>query len=374
MKNKHFPCSKVVCFFKKNDLCVKFGLCELWELKVRAKYFSFSIFIITIKTNPIIMGLNHPTVLVAGGAGFIGSNLCHSLVSEGKRVLCIDNFLTGSIANISSLMNHPNFQFVRHDVIYPFQCEENASFSAIYNFACPASPKHYQKNPIHTTQTCVMGTLNLLSLARKHQCTLLQSSTSEVYGDPDVAHHPQREDYRGNVSCNGIRSCYDEGKRCAESICMDFHRQYGLPVKIIRIFNTYGPNMAADDGRVVSNFIVQALQGKPLTIYGDGSQTRSFQYIDDLIRGIQLMMQTSDDFTGPVNLGNPEEYTVKELAEKILRLTDSPSTLVYHPLPQDDPSQRCPDISLAKKMLDWEPKVGVIEGLKKTITYFDNNI
>ena len=272
--------------------------------------------------------------------------------------------------NIAPLMDKPNFSFVRHDIIHPFSYEEDAAISAIYNFACPASPKHYQKAPLHTTQTCVVGTLNLLALAQRHQCVLLQSSTSEVYGDPDAAHHPQREDYRGNVSCNGIRSCYDEGKRCSESLCMDYHRQYGLPVKIIRIFNTYGPNMPEDDGRVVSNFITQALQGKPVTIYGDGSQTRSFQYIDDLIRGIELMMRTGNDFTGPVNLGNPEEYTVKELAEKVLRLTCSSSELIYLPLPQDDPCQRRPDISLAKKVLDWTPDVGVDEGLRKTIEFF----
>lgn len=318
--------------------------------------------------------VNKGIVLVAGGAGFIGSHLCHHLVLEGKNVLCIDNLSTGHMGNISLLMDKPNFRFVHHDVIHPFQYEEENPLRAIYNFACPASPKHYQKNPIHTTQTCVLGTLNLLALAQKHQCVFLQSSTSEVYGDPDAAHHPQREDYRGNVSCNGIRSCYDEGKRCSESLCMDYHRQYGVPVKIIRIFNTYGPNMAEDDGRVVSNFITQALKGKPITIYGDGSQTRSFQYIDDLIRGIELMMQTDNDFTGPVNLGTLEEFTVKELAEKVLRLTDSFSELIYLPLPQDDPCQRRPDISLAKKVLGWTPEVGVDEGLRKTIEYFNKKI
>lgn len=310
-------------------------------------------------------------ILIAGGAGFIGSHLCHRLVSEGKNVLCVDNLSTGRMENISSLMDKPNFRFVHHDVIYPFQYEGEKPLCAIYNFACPASPKHYQKDPLHTTQTCVVGTFNLLALAREHQCVLLQSSTSEVYGDPDAAHHPQREDYRGNVSCNGIRSCYDEGKRCSESLCVDWHRQYGLPVKIIRIFNTYGPNMAEDDGRVVSNFITQALQGSSLTIYGDGNQTRSFQHIDDLVRGIMLMMRTPDNFTGPVNLGNPEEYTVKELAEKVLHLTGSHSELVHLALPQDDPCQRRPDISLAKTVLGWKPEVDLEKGLKQTIEYFN---
>lgn len=313
------------------------------------------------------MQTNQALVLVAGGAGFIGSNLCHHLVSEGKNVLCIDNLSTGRVENIAPLMGKPNFHFVHHDIVHPFSREGDAPISCIYNFACPASPRHYQEDPIHTTQTCVAGTLNLLSLAEKHHCAFLQSSTSEVYGDPDAAHHPQREDYRGNVSCTGVRSCYDEGKRCAESLCMDYHRQYGLSVKIVRIFNTYGPRMSADDGRVVSNFIMQALRGEPLTIYGDGSQTRSFQYIDDLIRGIQLMVQTPEDFTGPVNLGNPEEYTVKGLAEKVLRLTGSGSDLVFRPLPQDDPCQRRPDINLAMKTLGWKPEIGVEEGLMRMI-------
>lgn len=320
------------------------------------------------------MSPNHTAVLVAGGAGFIGSNLCHYLVSEGKNVLCIDNLSTGCMENISLLLDKPNFRFLQHDITHPFFYEEEMPLDAIYNFACPSSPKYYQQAPIHTTQTCVVGTMNLLNLAREHQCVFLQSSTSEVYGDPDAAHHPQREDYRGNVNCNGIRSCYEEGKRCAESLCVDYHRQYGLIVKIIRIFNTYGPRMSEDDGRVVSNFITQALRGKPLTIYGDGSQPRSFQYIDDLVRGIQLMVQTSDGFPGPVNLGNPEEYSVKELAEIVLRLTGSSSELTYLPLPQDDPCQRRPDISLAKTALGWKPAIGVKNGLIKTIEYFNKNL
>lgn len=258
---------------------------------------------------------------------------------------------------------------VNHDVTTPIQCD-NVSF--IFNLACPASPVHYQKDAVFTTKTAILGTINLLEVAKKNHCPILQASTSEVYGDPLI--HPQTEGYYGNVNPVGIRSCYDEGKRCAESLCMDFHRQYGVQVKIIRIFNTYGPRMAMDDGRVVSNFIIQALQGKPLTIYGDGNQTRCFQYIDDLIHGILLMMQTPDDFTGPVNLGNPEEYTVKELAEKVLRLMGISSVLEYYPLPHDDPRQRLPDISLANKMLGWEPKIGVDEGLKKTLEYFNKEL
>lgn len=315
--------------------------------------------------------MNNPfneMVLVAGGAGFIGSHMCNRLIREGRRVLCIDNLRAGSLRNIEHLMSHPLFMFVEHDVIRPYVSE--MKISEIYNFACPASPIHYQKDPIATTKSCVLGTLNLLELAMQHDAKFLQSSTSEVYGNPDAAHHPQTEDYRGNVSCNGIRSCYDEGKRCAESLCMDFFRKYALPIKIIRIFNTYGPNMACDDGRVVSNFICQALDGKDITIYGDGTQTRSFQYVDDLIRGIQLMMQTDNDFVGPVNLGNPEEYTILQLAQKIISMVDSPSQIVYKPLPQDDPLQRKPNIRLAKEKLGWKPTVSVDEGIKKTIEYF----
>jgi UDP-glucuronate decarboxylase len=304
--------------------------------------------------------------LVAGGAGFIGSHLCRRLLNEGRQVVCIDNLQTGDIRNIQSLIKHPQFLFVKHDIVEPYTGLER--IDEIYNLACPASPIHYQDDPIHTTMTCVVGMRNLLRLAQKHNCPISQASTSEVYGDASM--HPQKEEYWGNVNPIGLRSCYDIGKRCAESLCMDFHRQYGVKVKIIRIFNTYGPRMAVDDGRVVSNFIVQALSGKPITIYGDGSHTRSFQYVDDLIDGIMRMMQTEDDFTGPVNLGNPDERSVRELAELVIRLTGSKSPLTFLPMPADDPHHRQPDITLAKTILRWKPLVPLEEGLMQTIEYF----
>lgn len=309
-------------------------------------------------------------ILVAGGAGFIGSHLCTRLLHENKKVICLDNLQTGCINNIQPLMNNTDFEFVNHDIVIPYVYKGETPIREIYNFACPASPVHYQEDPVRTTETCVIGSLNLLRLAQRYSCKYLQASTSEIYGDPDNDHHPQQESYRGNVNNIGIRSCYDEGKRCAESLCMDFHRQYSVPVKIIRIFNTYGPNMSPDDGRVISNFILQALKGESITIYGDGSQTRSFQYVDDLIDGIIKMMQTPVNFTGPVNLGNPEEYTIKELADMILFLTDSKSQLVYKPLPKDDPTKRKPDITLAKSILSWSPKICVTDGLMKTINSY----
>ena len=304
--------------------------------------------------------------LVAGGAGFIGSHLCRRLLDEGRQVVCIDNLHTGSIRNIQPLVDHPNFRFINHDIVQPYMCLEH--LGEIYNLACPASPTHYQSDPVQTTKSCVIGTLSLLELAQKHGCSILQASTSEVYGDASM--HPQPESYWGNVNPIGIRSCYDIGKRCAESLCMDFHRQYGVKVKIIRIFNTYGPNMAVCDGRVVSNFIVQALSDKPITIYGDGSHTRSFQYVDDLIEGMMRMMQTDDDFTGPINLGNPDERSIKDLAELIIRLTGSKSQLTFHSMPPDDPHHRQPDITLAKTILRWKPLVPLEEGLMETIEYF----
>lgn len=305
-------------------------------------------------------------VLVAGGAGFIGSHLCDRLIKDGHEVLCLDNLYTGNMANIEHLLHHPRFTFVEHDVILPYHVSD---LSAIFNLACPASPVHYQKDGIYTTKTAVIGTLNLLELARENGCLILQASTSEVYGDPHI--HPQSEIYHGNVNPIGIRSCYDEGKRCAESLCMDYHRQYGTKVKVVRIFNTYGPRMAVNDGRVVSNFIMQALQGKPLTVHGDGSQTRSFMYVDDLIEGFMRMMQTDDDCTGPVNLGNPMETPIKKLAKMILLLTSSPSTIVWKERPMDDPLMRCPDISLASHLLrGWQPQINLETGLKQTIGYF----
>ncbi|MCQ2111984.1 MAG: SDR family oxidoreductase [Bacteroidaceae bacterium] len=306
-------------------------------------------------------------ILVAGGAGFVGSHLCRRLLDDGHKVICIDNLHTGQLNNIESLLKYPGYTFIKHDIIYPFKYDGH--LNEIYNLACPASPKDYQAQPIQTIKTSVIGTMNLLNLAENNHCTFLQASTSEVYGDAEI--HPQSENYWGNVNPIGIRACYDEGKRCAESLCMDYHRQFGTKVKIIRIFNTYGPNMRVDDGRVISNFIVQALRGDDITIYGDGRQTRSFQYIDDLLSGISKMMQTSDDFTGPVNIGNPDEYSILELAEMILQLTNSPSKLETHPMPIDDPKCRRPDISLATTMLNgWKPKIGLEEGLKGTIEYF----
>jgi UDP-glucuronate decarboxylase len=303
-------------------------------------------------------------ILVTGGAGFIGSHLCARLLAEKHEVICLDNYFTGSKSNVLDLLGNPGFELVRHDVINPYIIEVDE----IYNLACPASPIHYQHNPIKTVKTSVMGAINMLGLAKRLKAKILQASTSEVYGDPNV--HPQTEDYWGHVNPVGIRSCYDEGKRCAETLFMDYHRQNNVRIKIIRIFNTYGPNMNPNDGRVVSNFIVQALRGEDITIYGDGSQTRSFQYVDDLIEGMIRTMNTGDSFTGPVNLGNPDEFSMLELAEKVISLTKSKSKIVYLPLPSDDPRQRQPNISLAKEKLDWSPKIKLDEGLLKTIEYF----
>lgn len=303
-------------------------------------------------------------ILITGGAGFIGSHLCKRLLNEGNEVLCLDNYFTGNKTNILPLLSNPYFEHIRHDIMNPFYAEVDE----IYNLACPASPLHYQFDPIRTINTSVMGAINVLGLANRVKAKILQASTSEVYGDPQV--HPQPESYWGNVNPIGIRSCYDEGKRCAETIFMDYHRQYKIKTKIIRIFNTYGPNMHPQDGRVVSNFIVQALQGKNITIYGSGEQTRSFQYVDDLIEGMLRMMNTEDSFTGPVNIGNPCEFTILELAKTVLLLTGSKAKIVFEPLPADDPTQRKPDITLARKKLDWEPKISLEEGLKETIKYF----
>jgi len=306
-------------------------------------------------------------ILVTGGAGFIGSHLCERLLGEGNEVLCLDNYFTGSKTNITHLLENPYFELIRHDVTTPFYVEVDE----IYNLACPASPIHYQYNPIKTVKTSVMGAINMLGLAKRIKSKVLQASTSEVYGDPTV--HPQPESYWGNVNPIGIRSCYDEGKRCAETLFTDYHKQNQVRIKIIRIFNTYGPKMHPNDGRVVSNFIVQALQNQPISIYGDGSQSRSFQYVDDLLEGMIRMMRTGDQITGPVNLGNPVEFTILELAKKVIAMTGSKSEISFLPLPQDDPIQRRPDISLAKEILDgWSPKVELEAGLEKTIIYFDN--
>ncbi len=306
-------------------------------------------------------------ILVTGGAGFIGSHLCQRLLNEGNDVICLDNYFTGSRENIIHLLDNPRFELVRHDVINPYMAEVDQ----IYNLACPASPIHYQHNAIKTIKTSVMGAINMLGLAKRTKAVILQASTSEVYGDPHV--HPQPESYWGNVNPIGIRSCYDEGKRCAETLFMDYHRQNNVRIKIIRIFNTYGPRMHPQDGRVVSNFIIQALQGKDITIYGDGTQTRSFQYVDDLVEAMIRMMATPDSFIGPVNTGNPNEFTMLELAQLVIRLTGSKSKIVHMPLPSDDPKQRQPDITLAKKMLGgWEPNIQLEDGLKKTIAYFES--
>lgn len=305
-------------------------------------------------------------VLVTGGAGFLGSHLCKRLLAEGNEVICLDNYFTGSKRNILPLMNEPYFEPVRADVCTPYFAEVDE----IYNLACPASPVHYQYNAIKTVKTSVMGALNMLGLAKRLNIKILQASTSEVYGDPVV--HPQPETYWGNVNCIGERSCYDEGKRCAETLFVSYHKQNGVKTKIARIFNTYGPNMHPCDGRVVSNFIVQALRNKDITVAGDGSQTRSFQYVDDLIEGFLRLMATEDEFIGPVNIGNPGEFTILQLAEKIIELTGSRSKIVYIPLPSDDPMQRKPDISLAQEKLGWQPKIGLDEGLRKTIAYFDD--
>ena len=305
-------------------------------------------------------------VLVTGGAGFLGRHLCQHLLRTGHEVICVDNFFTGTKRNIVELLDNPYFEIIRHDICFPLYIEVDE----IYNLACPASPIHYQHDPVQTTKTSVHGAINMLGLAKRIKAKILQASTSEVYGDPDV--HPQSEDYWGNVNQIGPRSCYDEGKRCAETLFFDYFRQHNLKIKIARIFNTYGPFMQLNDGRVVSNFIIQALKNEPITIYGDGDQTRSFCHVDDLIEGLVRMMDTSDDITGPVNLGNPGEFTIRELAGKVIDMTGSRSELVYHPLPSDDPRQRCPDISLARHMLEWEPKIRLEEGLVNTISYFDN--
>jgi UDP-glucuronate decarboxylase len=314
------------------------------------------------------MKRDYTRVLVTGGAGFLGSHLCERLLEEGNDVLCVDNFFTGSKANIKRLFTHPNFELLRHDITFPIYVEVDE----IYNLACPASPIHYQFDPVQTTKTSVHGAINALGLAKRVKAKILQASTSEVYGDPKV--HPQTENYWGHVNPIGMRSCYDEGKRCAETLFFDYRRQHQLQIKVARIFNTYGPRMHPNDGRVVSSFIVQALQGKPITVFGDGSQTRSFCYVDDLIEALIRFMKTSNEFTGPVNIGNPDEYSILKLAETIIELTGSKSDIIFEKLPQDDPLQRRPDISLAKRHLDWQPKVTLEHGLKKTIEYFQRNL
>lgn len=307
---------------------------------------------------------NRKRVLVTGGAGFLGSHLCERLLTDGCDVLCADNFYSGTKDNIVHLLDHPHFELLRHDVTFPLYIEVDE----IYNLACPASPVHYQRDPVQTTKTNVHGAINMLGLAKRTRARIFQASTSEVYGDPEI--HPQPESYWGRVNPIGMRSCYDEGKRCAETLFFDYHRQHRLDIKVARIFNTYGPRMHPSDGRVVSNFIVQALQGKDITLYGDGSQTRSFCYVDDLIEAFVRLMASPQEVTGPINLGNPEEFTILELAETVLRLTDGKSKLVMRPLPQDDPRQRQPDIALARQTLDWQPKIGLEDGLSKTIDYF----
>lgn len=309
---------------------------------------------------------NRKRILVTGGAGFLGSHLCDRLLNEGHEILCLDNLFTGTKRNIDHLHNEPRFEFMRHDVTFPLYVEVDE----IYNLACPASPIHYQHDPVQTTKTSVNGAINMLGLAKRLKVRIMQASTSEVYGDPKI--HPQTETYWGYVNPIGLRSCYDEGKRCAETLFFDYQRQHGLEIKVARIFNTYGPRMHPNDGRVVSNFIIQALQNKPITIYGDGSQSRSFCYVDDLIEGFIRLMDSSGEFTGPVNMGNPGEFTIKELAEKIIDIIGSKSVLEYRPLPSDDPIQRQPDITLARQVLGWEPGISLEEGLKKTIPYFEN--
>ncbi len=307
---------------------------------------------------------SRPRVLITGGAGFLGSHLCERLLADGHDVLCVDNFFTGSRDNVLHLLGNPRFELLRHDVTFPLYVEVDQ----IYNLACPASPIHYQADPVQTTKTSVHGAINMLGLAKRVNARILQASTSEVYGDPEV--HPQQEGYWGRVNPVGPRACYDEGKRCAETLFFDYHRQHGLRIKVARIFNTYGPRMHPNDGRVVSNFIVQALSGAPITLYGDGQQTRSFCYVDDLIEGLIRLMNTPDDVTGPVNLGNPVEFTIRELAGQVLAKTRSASQLLQEPLPEDDPRQRQPDIGLAKALLDWEPAVPLADGLERTIDYF----
>ncbi|MBN8875627.1 MAG: SDR family oxidoreductase [Rhodospirillales bacterium] len=310
------------------------------------------------------MPLTRKRVLVTGGAGFLGSHLCERLLREGDDVLCVDNYFTGRKDNIAHLMGNPHFEAMRHDITFPLYVEVDE----IYNLACPASPVHYQFDPVQTTKTSVIGAINVLGLAKRVNAKVLQASTSEVYGDPTV--HPQTEDYRGNVNPLGPRACYDEGKRCAETLFFDYRRQHGVKIKVARIFNTYGPRMHPNDGRVVSNFIVQALRGQDITVYGDGSQTRAFCYVDDLIDGLVRLMASPPEFTGPVNIGNPHEIPVRELAERVVRLTGSKAKLVDKPLPQDDPLQRCPDITLAREVLGWEPTVALEDGLERTTEYF----
>jgi len=311
---------------------------------------------------------NRKRVMVTGGAGFLGSHLSERLLNEGCDVLCVDNFYSGTKDNVAHLMGNPHFELLRHDVTFPLYVEVDE----IYNLACPASPVHYQWDPVQTTKTSVHGAINMLGLAKRIKAKILQASTSEVYGDPEV--HPQQENYWGHVNPIGIRSCYDEGKRCAETLFFDYHRQHELEIKVVRIFNTYGPRMHPNDGRVVSNFIVQALRGEDITIYGDGAQTRSFCYVDDLIEGFMRMMATTKEVTGPINIGNPVEFTIRELAEAVLRLVGGKSQLVFKPLPQDDPRQRQPDISLARAKLDWQPQVQLEAGLVQTINYFKKHL
>jgi UDP-glucuronate decarboxylase len=310
--------------------------------------------------------LTRKRLLVTGGAGFLGSHLCERLLNRGDEVLCVDNYFTGAKDNIANLLDNHQFELMRHDITFPLYVEVDE----IYNMACPASPVHYQFDPVQTTKTSVHGAINMLGLAKRVRARILQASTSEVYGDPEV--HPQAEDNWGHLNPNGFRSCYEEGKRCAETLFFDYRRQHDLPIKVVRIFNTYGPRMHPNDGRVISNFIVQALQGEPITLYGDGSQTRSFCYVDDLIDGMVRAMDTPHGFTGPVNLGNPHELTIRELAEKVVEMTGSKSELIYKSLPHDDPRQRRPDISLAESALDWKPKIRLEEGLTRTIAYFEN--
>ena len=307
---------------------------------------------------------NQKRILVTGGAGFLGSHLCDRLTNEGHDVICLDNFFTGNKTNIINLLNKPNFELIRHDIVQPIFLEVDE----IYNLACPASPIHYQYNPVKTIKTSVMGAINILGLAKRVKAKILQASTSEIYGNPEL--HPQKEDYWGNVNNIGLRSCYDEGKRCAETLFFDYHRQNKVNIRVVRIFNTYGPRMHPNDGRVISNFIVQALENKDITVFGDGSQTRSFCYVDDLIEGLIRMMNSPDSFVGPVNLGRPEEFTILQLAETIIKLCASKSKVIFGPLPQDDPLQRRPDIALAREQLQWQPNINLEQGLKKTIEYF----
>ncbi len=304
-------------------------------------------------------------IMVTGGAGFLGSHLCEKLLAQGHDVICVDNFFTGSKQNILHLRDNPYFEIIRHDVTFPLYVEVDE----IYNLACPASPIHYQFDPVQTTKTSVHGAINLLGLAKRLKAKILQASTSEVYGDPEV--HPQVESYKGSVNTFGPRACYDEGKRCAETLFYDYYQQHQLRIRVMRIFNTYGPRMHPNDGRVVSNFIVQALNNEPISIYGSGNQTRSFCYVDDLLEGMVRLMNAPDEITGPINIGNPNEFTIKELAERVIEITGSSSSITYHPLPTDDPMQRCPDISLAKRELDWKPTIELDEGLRKTIQYFE---